>query len=127
MLDISHLTPGGCVSGDQVESTSPGLVPTYRGTPTTSKYHAGTLFADHTSHFLYFTPHLSTGAEKAIAAKHRFELLASSYNRCIKHYHTDNRVFSTNLFRSSCTQQNQQLSFCGVNVHHQNGIAECYI
>ncbi len=93
----------------------------------TSKYHAGTLFVDHASRFLYFTPHCSTGAEEAIAAKHRFELLASSYNRRIKHYHTDNGVFSTKLFRSSCTQQNQQISFCGVNAHHQNGIAERYI
>jgi hypothetical protein len=47
-LDMSHLTPGDCVSGDQLESTSPGLVPTYRGTPTTSKYHASSFaYADH--------------------------------------------------------------------------------
>jgi hypothetical protein len=106
-IDISHLTPGDCVSGDQLESTSPGLVPTYRGTPTTMKYHAGTLLIDHASCFLYFMPHISTGAEEAIVAKHHFELLASNHHRHIKCYHTDNGVFSTKLFRSSCIQQNQ--------------------
>jgi hypothetical protein len=95
---------GDCVSGDQLESTSPGLVPTYHGTPTTSKHHTGTLFVYQASRFLYFMPHLSTGSEEAIAAKHHFEPLVSSYNHHIKHYHTDNGVFSTKLFHSSCTQ-----------------------
>jgi hypothetical protein len=48
-LDASNLQPGDGVSCDQLESTSPGLVPTYKGSPTTSFYHAGTLFVDHVS------------------------------------------------------------------------------
>ncbi len=88
ILDISHLEPGDCVSGDQVESTTPGLVPTYRGTPSTDRYHAGTLFVDHASRFLHFTPHLSTGSKEAIIAKHSFEQLAHQHNKSIKCYHT---------------------------------------
>jgi hypothetical protein len=79
-LDVSHLQPGDCVSGDQVESSTPGLIPTYRGTPTKDRYHAGTLFVDHASHFLHFTPHTSTGSKEAIIAKHSFELLAHQHN-----------------------------------------------
>jgi hypothetical protein len=123
-LDSSHLTPGDCISGDQLESTQPGLIPTFKGSPTTSFYHAGTLLVDHASRLLYFTPHISTGAKEAISAKHQFELFASGFNRQIKRYHADNGIFATKLFRESCTRNKQQLSFCGVDAHHQNGIAE---
>lgn len=82
-LDSLHLAPGDCISSDQIESTLPGLIPTYRGSPTTDFYHAGTLFIDHASHLLHFTPHTSTGAKEAITAKQNFELLALSYNRSI--------------------------------------------
>jgi hypothetical protein len=122
ILYALHLTPGDCVSGDQVESSTLGLIPTYRGTPTTECYHAGTLFVDHASRFLHFTPHISTGSKEAITAKHHFELLASQHNHSIKCYLTDNGIFC-----SSCIQQNQRIKFCGVNAHHQNGIAERYI
>ncbi len=74
-----------------------------------------------------FTPHVSTGADEAIAAKLHFQLLASSYDRCIKCYHTDNGVFTTKNFRQHYLQNHQQITFCGVNAHHQNGIAKRYI
>jgi hypothetical protein len=60
-------------------------------------------------------------------AKHSFELTASHHNRSIKCYHTDNGIFTSKDFRSSCTQQKQRIKFCGVNAHHQNGIAERHI
>jgi hypothetical protein len=54
-LDTQHLAPGDCVSGDQIESTQPGLIPAFEGFPSTSFYHAGTLLVDHASHFLHFS------------------------------------------------------------------------
>ncbi len=127
VLDALHLQPGDCVSGDQVESSTPGLIPTSRGNPTTDRYHAGTLFIDHASRFLHFTPHISTGSKEAISVKHHFEHLSSQYNRSVKCYHTDNGIFASKDFRSNCIQQNQRIKFCGVNAHHQNGIVERYI
>jgi hypothetical protein len=97
-IDINHLDPGMCVSGDQLESSTPGLVPTFQGSPTTSSYRASTLFVDHASRFLYFTPHLSTGAQEAVATKHRFELHAMSFHHTIHCYHTDNGIFEANSF-----------------------------
>jgi hypothetical protein len=126
-LDIDHLNPGDCVSGDQIESSTPGLIPTYKGTPTTARYHAGTLLIDHASRYLYFAPHISTGSHEAIIAKHKFELLASQFNRPIKCYHTDNGIFASKDFRQNCIKQQQRIQFCGVNAHHQNGIAEQHI
>lgn len=66
-LDSSNLSPGDCVSGDQLKSTHhPGMVPTYKGTPSSSTYHTGMLFVGHVSCLLHFTPHVSTGATKAL-------------------------------------------------------------
>jgi hypothetical protein len=93
-LDISHLEPGDCVSGDQVESTMPGLVPTYRGTPTVDRYHAGTLLVDHASRLLHFRAHNSTGCKEVLQAKYYFKFFASQHNRTIKCYHTNNGVFA---------------------------------
>jgi hypothetical protein len=59
--------------------------------------------------------------------KHRFELLASQFNRSIKCYHTDNGIFASKEFRQSCVNQNQRIKFCGINAHHQNRIAERHI
>jgi len=126
-LDSYHLAPGDCVSGDQLESTQPGLIPTFKGSPSSSFYHAGTLLIDHTSRFLHFTPHHFTGAIEAISAKHRFELLASTFNCRIKQYHTDNGVFASKAFCNACTSDNQPLISCGVDAHHQNGMAERYV
>jgi len=36
-------------------------------------------------------------------------------------------VFTTKLFRDACNSQHQQLTLCGVNAHHQNGITERFI
>jgi hypothetical protein len=113
-IDVSHLDPGDCVSCDQLESSPPGLIPTDRGTPSTSKYHAGTLFVDYASHYLYFMPHVSTDVQEALQAKHTFELHASQYNRFVKCYHADNGIFTTKDFCTHCTHQRQRLTFCGV-------------
>jgi hypothetical protein len=126
-LDNNHLKPGDCVSCDQLESTSLGLIPVHKGTPTNSSYHAGTLFIDHASRYLYFTPQISTGAIEAVQAKQDFEFHASSFNQTIKRYHSNNGIFNSKLFKDACTLQKQHINFCGVDAHHQNGLAERYI
>jgi hypothetical protein len=126
-LDIDHLEPGDCVSGDQVESSSPGLIPVCKGKPASSRYHAGTLFVDHASRFIHFTRHISSGCKEALQAKHEFESIAQQHNRNIKCYLTDHGIFASKEYRESCLQQKQCTKFCGVNAHHQNGIAERHI
>ena len=63
-------------------------------------------------------------AESTTKAKQAFERLAKTHNVVIKHYHADNGLFDTRLFKDSVKLSNQTLSFCGVNAHHQNGKAE---
>jgi hypothetical protein len=127
LLDASHLQPWDCISCDQSDSTSPGLIPTFKGTPSTSSYHAGTLFVEHARRYLFFTPHLSTDAVGAVQAKQSFEFHASSVHHIINKYHSDSCIFSSKLFHDTCLSHRQHIEYCGIDAHHQNGIAKRYI
>ena len=48
------LCPGDCISCNQLESNTPGMIPTWKGMPTTKNYKAATVFVDHASHFISF-------------------------------------------------------------------------
>jgi hypothetical protein len=57
-------------------------------------------------------------------AKQAFEKFAAKHGVRILHYHCDNGQFADNTWKQSCKASRQQLTFCGVNAHFQNGIAE---
>lgn len=116
--------PGNVVSVDQLVSPTLGFVPTHRGRPTLQRYIGATIFVDHYSDYTYCHLMTQMNAETTVEAKHAFERLARSHNVCIQHYHCDNGLFDTKLFKSSISSANQSISFCGVNAHHQNGKAE---
>ena len=42
----------------------------------------------------------------------------------VKHYPADNGVFPDNGFIDAINEKDQKSTFCGVRVHHQNGIFE---
>jgi hypothetical protein len=107
-LDSDHLQPGDCVSVDQLESNTPGLVPQTKGALTKSTLQAATLFCDHASRFLHLTCHSSTGALDAISAKCAFEREASLANVNIKKYRADNGIFNSSAWKSTCDALQQQ-------------------
>jgi hypothetical protein len=57
-------------------------------------------------------------------AKQAFEKFAAKHGVLILHYHCDNRQCADNAWKQSCEAIRQQLTFCGVNAHFQNGTAE---
>ena len=116
--------PGQIVSVDQLESSTAGLIAHCKGHPTTKRFTCATVFVDHFSRLAYLHMQESTGAVETLAAKHAFELFARWHNVTIHQYHGDNGRFADNIFRADCAQKGQTLSFCGVNAHFQNGIAE---
>jgi hypothetical protein len=59
-----------------------------------------------------------------VEAKLAFERIASSNSVTIKHYHADNGLFDTKIFKKLVSEAGQTLSFCGVNAQHQNGKAK---
>ena len=116
--------PGQCVSVDQMISTQVGFVAQLKGKLTTQRYRAATIFVDHYSRLRYVHLMHSLSSEEMMAAKRAFEIFANQHGVRILHYHADNGRFADNAFKSACKQANQQLTFCGVNAHFQNGIAE---
>jgi hypothetical protein len=91
---------------------------------TKTTFQAATLFCNHASRFLHLACHSSTGALEAIAAKRTFEREAAHANVHIKKYRADNGIFNSSAWKTTCDALQQQTLYCGVNAHHQNGIAE---
>jgi hypothetical protein len=59
-----------------------------------------------------------------LEAKEAFESFSRNMGVRIQHYHADNGRFADNSFMNTVKQQKHTISFCGVNAHFQNGIAE---
>jgi ribosomal protein L13E len=116
--------PGQCVSVDQMISTQVGFIAQLKGRLTTARYKGATVFVDHFSRVRYIYLMRSQTSAETIQAKRAFERWASDYGVTIRHYHCDNGRFADNAFIAACEQQRQTITFCGVNAHHQNGIAE---
>jgi hypothetical protein len=73
---IQATYPGQCVSVDQFESTTPGLIGTMRGIPTKQRYYNGTIFVDHYSDLTYVYLQQSNSGEETLEAKKAFEAYA---------------------------------------------------
>jgi hypothetical protein len=107
-----------------MESTQAGFVAQLKGRLTTKRYKATTLFVDHFSHLRYVHVMSSLTSQETIEAKQAFERFASDHGVRIKQYHADNGRFTDNAFKQHCSQQRQAITYCGVNAHFQNGIAD---
>ena len=116
--------PGGCVSIDQFVSHTPGRVLTFSGKPTTKTHSCVTIFVDHATDKIYCYPQESTDARETIEGKQAFENQCMTHDVGIQHYHCDNGIFRSKAFVDECKSRGQSMTFCGVNAHHQNGIAE---
>jgi hypothetical protein len=123
--EIHQVTaPGQCVSVDQLESSTPGLVAHMKGSPTIKRYTSATVFVDHFSRLGFVYLQKSTNAEETIQAKEAFERYSNSHGVKILHYHADNGRFAENKWTEHVKASSQTMSFSGVNAHHQNGVAE---
>ena len=116
--------PGHVVSVDQLESTTPGFVAQLKGLLTTQRYNYATIFVDQYSKLSFvFLQKRITSAE-TVLAKQSFERFARDHGVKILHYHADNSRFADNGFIQACKDNNQGITYCGVNAHFQNGVAE---
>ena len=116
--------PGNCISVDQMESSMPGFMAQMKGRLNRQRYNYATIFVNHRSRLKYVHLQESITSEQTVEAKTTFETYASKHRVTMKHYHADNGRFADNLFIKSVSDQHQTITFCGVNAHFQNGIAE---
>ena len=116
--------PGQVVSVDQLESNSPGLIAQLKGKLTQQRYKYATVFVDQYSGYTFVYLQRRLTSEETVQAKHAFERLSEQRGVKILHYHADNGRFTDNAFMNDCKIQGQGLTYCGVNAHFQNSIAE---
>jgi hypothetical protein len=116
--------PEECVSIDHMISMDVGFFAQLKGKLTSKRYRAASIFVDHFSYLRFVHLMQNLSSDKKIKAKEAFEQFAAEHGVAIKHYHCDNGRFADNAFQQACQQSRQQLTFCGVNAHFQNGIAK---
>ena len=116
--------PGECVSIDQMESSSSGFIGHMKGRLTKRRYKYATIFVDNYSRYTYVHLQTALTSEETVEAKRAFETHMQSMGVHVTAYHADNGRFADNAFLNAVRQQGQNISFCGVNAHFQNGIAE---
>eukprot|EP00934_Nitzschia_sp_Nitz4_P000920 Nitzschia sp. Nitz4//scaffold577_size2809//140//955//NITZ4_009285-RA/size2809-processed-gene-0.1-mRNA-1//-1//CDS//3329554798//920//frame0 len=107
-----------------MEVSQPGFIAQLKGKPTKQRYRCATVFVDHFSRLSFVHLQQSTSGIETLEAKKAFERFADSHGVSVKHYHADNGRFADTLFVRHTASLGQSISFCGVNAHHQNGIAE---
>ncbi|KAL7461231.1 hypothetical protein ACHAXS_001651, partial [Conticribra weissflogii] len=117
-------TPGATVSIDQLLSAQPGLVPQISGHLTRARIWAATVFVDHFTDLVHVHLMRDQTQDSTLKAKASFERLANAYDVQIQSYHADNGRFAEKRFLDEIRRCNQEISFCAVGAHHQNGIVE---
>jgi hypothetical protein len=116
--------PGECVSVNHMVSTHVGFSVQLKGGLTKKRYKAASIFVDHFLRLCFVHLMQDQSSEESVKAKRAFEQFATKHGIVICHYHCDNGCFANNAFKEACQQSNQQLTFCGINAHFQNGITE---
>jgi hypothetical protein len=114
------------VSVDQLESSTPVCVAQLKGILTKRRYTCAAVFVDHYSRLGYVHMQQQLTSDETVEAKHAFEVFSRSQGVTIKHYHPDNGRFSDNAFLKDIKEArpSQSITYCFVNAHFQNGIAE---
>ena len=116
--------PGQIVSVDQLKSPTPGFIAQLKGTLTKQRYKYATVFVDQYSRLSYVHLQRTITSEETVQAKIAFERYAQERGVQIRHYHANNGRFADKGFINNCQINNQCLTYCGVNAHFQNRIAE---
>jgi hypothetical protein len=101
-----------------------GFYTQLKGKLTKKHYKCATIFINHFSRLHFVHLQLDDGSAKILAAKLAFKQYAAQYKVKSMHYHCNNGQFQDNASQQACHDSWQQLTFCGVNAHFQNGITK---
>ena len=116
--------PGECVSVDQMASTEVRFFAQMKGKLTKRCYRCATILVDHCSRLRFVHLQIDDSSTETLAAKRAFKTFAAEHGVRIQHYHCNNGHFYDNAFKQAYHDARQQLTFCVVNAHSQNGITK---
>jgi hypothetical protein len=109
--------PGSCVSVDQLESSTLGLILHMKGTPTVQRYRWATVYIDHYSRLSYIHLQKQLTSEETVQGKVAFEKFCEARGVTVKHYHADNGRFADKGFVNHVSKCKQSITYCAVNAH----------
>ena len=115
---------GQCISVNQLESSTVGFIGQLKGRLTTRRYKHATVFIDHYIRYTFVHLQKTLTSEETLEAKNAFEAHCRKYDVIVENYHAGNGRFAGNLYVRDIQRKDQMISYCGVNTHWQNGIAE---
>ena len=115
---------GDGVSVDQIVLAQPGLIPPMSGFLTNQRLWFATTFVNHVSDYVYVHLMRDLSLTKTFLEKSSMEKVIAQAGRTVKHYHSNNGRFADNGFIDAVNGKYQNITFCGVGAHHQNGIIE---
>ena len=126
VISRNKYAPSDFVSIDQYVVKEPGQLPTDFGREADhNMFHGGTIFCNACSNYIFIKNQVSLGTGETISAKNEFESwLWDTARVAVKHYHSDNEVFTADAFTNSCKEEGQSQTFSGVDAQHQNAEAE---
>ncbi len=122
----NRLKVGNFVSTDQFVCRTPGRLSSGFGCESRNgRFHGGTIYNDAASGLIWVENQVSLGASETIMGKERFEQWLYDI-ACVKvkHFHSDNGIFSSGEYRLECSKKKQSQSFSGLGAQHQNSKAE---
>ena len=118
VIKKGNLKPGMSISTDQYECRVRGRFPHTKGKEDPLKMYEGdTLFGDHTSGWIRVYNQVSLGESDTLRSKHAFELEGEASNHMIRHYHSDNGVYTSKYFKEDLAIRHQVVIYSGVGVH----------
>ncbi len=113
------------MSTDQYECRIKGRLPNTRGKEDPQKmYCGGTLFSDHASSKINVFHQVSLGATDTVRSKNLYEQESAEMGVKVSTYRGDNGVYKSKEFKEDLLTRNQSMTYSGVGVHGQNGVAE---
>lgn len=90
--------PSKCISVNRLLLRQVGFIAQLKGTPTTQRFTATTVFVNLFSHVWYVYLMQNLSLDKTIEAKQVFKQFASHHCVIIRHYHCDNSRFAEHSF-----------------------------
>ena len=106
-LNINKLVPGEMIAVDQFEISKPGrLFGTFGREEINKRYCGGTIFYDPVSKLVQVYFQISLNAAETILSKNKFERFMVEHGKNVKHYRTDNRIFTKTVFMKEIENSN---------------------
>ena len=107
------------IAVDQFEIAKPGKLFESRGRESiTRKYCGGTIFYDPSTKIIKCYFQHSLNGEETVLSKNKFERFMHDNGADVKHYRSDNGIFTKQRFMEEILKDEQVISYRGVVAHH---------